>query len=68
MLLAAVLGGGAAATALAGFVPPGAELIVAGVVFVGALAVMAVRAKSKRTSKQVGACARQNQSNGGCGC
>ena len=60
MLAAAVLGGGAAATAIASFAGVGAELIVGGIAFVVALGVMAARAASKRAAKQRGASPRQD--------
>jgi hypothetical protein len=59
MLAAVVLGGGAAATAIAGFAGAGAELMVGGIAFVVALGVMAVRTTSKRAAKQAGIAARQ---------
>jgi hypothetical protein len=59
MLAAVVLGGGAAATAIASLAGSGAELIVGGIVFVVALGVMAVRAASQRAAKQARVSARE---------
>lgn len=58
LLAAAGIGGGALA-AVAGYLRPGADLLVAGAVGVGVLGVMAVRARSRRAS----AC----EVGGGCG-
>src|SRR5688572_11574215 len=52
LLAAVVLGGGAAATAIASFARPGAELIVGAIAFALALGVMALRASSNRTARK----------------
>jgi hypothetical protein len=57
ILSAVVLGGGAAATAIASFAGPGAELVVGGIAFVIALGLMAVHATSKKVVKEPGASA-----------
>ena len=49
LLVAAGIGGGAL-SAVAGYIRPGADLIFAGAVGVGALGVMAVRARTRRAS------------------
>jgi mercuric ion transport protein len=62
LLAAAGLGGGAVA-AVAGYIRPGADLLLAGAVGVGVLAVMAVRARARRA-----ACDVSCEVGGGCGC
>lgn len=63
LLAAAGLGGGAL-SAVVGYLRPGADLIVAGGVGVGVLAVMAFRARASRASACDVAC----EVDGGCGC
>lgn len=62
LLAAAGIGGGALA-AVAGYLRPGADLLVAGAVGVGVLGVMAVRARARRAS----ACDVSCEVGGGCG-
>jgi len=52
-MLAVAIGGGALATAISSVVVPGAEVIVGGVAFAGALGLMAFRARARR--KRTGA-------------
>ena len=63
-LLAAAGIGGGALSAVAGYIRPGADLVLAGVVGVGVLGVMAVRARRRRASACDVAC----EVGGGCGC
>jgi hypothetical protein len=63
-LLAAAGVGGGALSAVAGYLRPGADLIVAGGVGIGVLAVMAFRARSRSAA----ACDVTCQVDGGCGC
>jgi hypothetical protein len=57
MLVAAGIGGGAAA-AIARLLRPGAELVVAGVLFSGALGFMALRFRAKSRAGLQGGCCR----------
>lgn len=63
-LLVAAGIGGAALSAVAGFIRPGADLVLGGVVGVGVLGVMAVRARARRAVSCDVAC----EVGGGCGC
>lgn len=63
-LLAAAGIGGGVLSAIAGYIRPGADLILAGGVGVGVLAVMALRARARRAAACDVAC----EVGGGCGC
>lgn len=64
-LLAAAGIGGGALSAVAGYIRPGADLLVAGGVGVGVLAILALRARTRRTAA---ACDVACEVGGGCGC
>lgn len=63
LLVAAGIGGGVL-SAVAGYIRPGADLLLAGGVGVGVLAVMALRARARRAAACDVAC----EVGGGCGC
>src|SRR6188768_2475979 len=63
LLVAAGIGGGALSV-FSGYIRPGADLILAGGVGVGVLALLAFRARTKRTA----ACDVSCEVGGGCGC
>jgi hypothetical protein len=63
-LLAAAGIGGGALSVVAGYIRPGADLVVAGVVGTGVLLVMALRARRRRAT----ACVVAGEASDGCGC
>ncbi len=63
-LLAAAGIGGGILSSLAGYIRPGADLVLAGLVGVGVLGVMAVRGRDARS----GGCETSCATDGGCGC
>jgi hypothetical protein len=64
-LLAAAGIGGGVLSAVAGYIRPGADLLLAGAVRVGVLGVMAVRARARRAASS---CDVTCEVDGGCGC